>query len=517
MDVPHLMYISQKVKDIKVQANGLLEHKIASLRRWLQRHGFIPGDKFSAAMTPERIENGTLIADLSGKTLSKELEVHIKQEFPLCINDYAGPMDMEAIFSSVDGVQIDDGGNVQNMIVNAVIAAKCAHLQESLTKRKSALRITIASSSDPFSRLAPEAAETLRKECDVFILDIPDRFAIQVPWEEDERRGTLAISSEPRRTGDALQTLIGRDRKFKKAFERANCFVSSDPIYNELGLHAKPPYTYIVNASTAFRSLVAADSYSRTVVLPMNNEEAGDVCKLLLQRGLEEELDKVERPPFNSPLTTSGEEIDHEALRELDRSVDMLATYIPFHRNRDRMSFACPISFGADGGLLVGVGRETMVCFTSTPLVEKEDALLDEFGDATRMSLDRRYEVGAGDSVATIITLFNAIDPIVFIAGHLSGRENDDSLLGELASTIFVSVLGRIAGNFLTRTNLTHWANINEDAFPRLIDEVAQESLTMARKMVRKLHAPVIGEIARWGINVVMWKPGRVAYPNREF
>src|SRR5437867_10499301 len=54
--------------------------------------------------------------------------------------------------------------------------------------------------------------------------------------------------------------------------------------------------------------------------------------KVLLQRGLEEELDNIERPPFPSPLSTSGNQIDPAALLELDRSIDLLTRYIPFCR-----------------------------------------------------------------------------------------------------------------------------------------------------------------------------------------
>src|SRR5207302_159836 len=119
---------------------------------------------------------------------------------------------------------------------------------------------------------------------------------------------------------------------------------------------------------------------------------------------------------------------------------------------------------------------------------------------AAEVNWDFDYEVGAGDAVATIVTLFNAVHPRLFLNRHMEGREPKDRALGELTSTIFVNVLGRIAGNFLLRTNRTHWSSIGSKAFPRMLDEVAKESLVVARTMVKVLHAPALGEVKKWGI-----------------
>jgi len=513
METPHILYINQKVKDIKVAGSTELEDNMGRLRAWLHQHCFIPGDKVPATVTPHRIEDGVLIADISGKMLSSDLDtsVHIHQRFPLPLNGYNGPMDVETIFSNAPGTRVDDGGNIQNMVINTALAALCTRRRNG----EAAVRLTIASSSDPFSRMKPDLGDALRGVCELFPLDVSDRFAIQVPWRADDQAGTLAITSEPQRTGEAVRKLCRESREFRRAMESATCIVSSDPIYDQLHSSVKPPYSYVINASTAFRSLVAAESYGRTAILPMNNDEASDVCKLLLQRGLEEELGKIDRPPFPPPLTPSGDAIDQDGLRELDHSVEMLLRYIFPHKNHGRPSFTCPISFGPYGGMLIGVDHESFACFSSTPSSDGERALINEFGKQ-EVDWARKYEVGAGDAVAAVITLFNAIDPGLLIVAHMRDREHTDRQLRQLACTIFVSVLGRIAGNFLIRTPRTYWDNVRSDGLLALVDQVARESLCLARTIVRKVHAPVVMEIKRWGIHVVLWRPGAVAYPERQ-
>jgi len=417
--------------------------------------------------------------------------------------------------SKVKGVEIGDGGNIQNIIANLTLALTCSQFRERLQSNNIELKLTVASSSDPFASFPKQLADTMRQICDVYLLDIPDRFAIQVPWEEDEgNSGTLAIASEPLRTGKALEALIEQNKSFKKAFKQATCFVSADPIYDQLATHANPPHVYIINASTAFRALVAATSYNRCTILPMNNDEAADVCRLLLHRGTDEELDKISRPPFHSPLSSSGQEIDMGALRQLDESLYIFRSFNPPHRTPGQQTFVCPISFGAQGGLVISTGRPEFACFTSTP--ELESPILTEFGIPEESNTQHIHEVGAGDSVAAITTLFNAIEPRIFIAPHLEGREPQDRQLTELASTIFVSTLGRIVGLFLVRTKHTNWSNMGTDMFFHLCDEVAKESLYLARATVRKLHAPGFGNIKRWGIQTVIWKPGQIAFPERE-
>jgi hypothetical protein len=515
--IASMVFLSQKVKDIKVSANGLLENEIGILRRGLRKHSFIPGDKVPADLIPNKIDDdGIFYADIPGGQLSSDLDTSIHVRFPLKLKNKKIDLNIETVFSNAAGTRVDDGGNIQNMIINTVFAVVNGKILERYQKQGCDLLITIASSSDPF-RQNEGLVDALGDHCQVFNLGIPDRFAIQLPWKESGANGTLAITSEPKRTGRAIDKLIETEESFKTAFRQATCIISSDPVFDVVDRNLVPPYSYIINSSTAFRSLVAAEAYNRSVILPMNQGEAADVCRLLLQRKFSQELDTIQRPPFPSPLTSKGDEIDMECLKELDRSVDMFRTFIPLHRRYDRMGISCPVTYGAEGGLLVGSGLEEIACFTSTPTPEREKDLLNAFGDPKKIEWDKTYEVGAGDAAATVISLFEAIDPLIFIGPYLSGRESEDRLLLELASIVYISLLSRLVGNFLVHNQFTNWSNIRPDAFEGLLDEAAQESLFFSRNSVRKLSSgPILREVEKWGIQVLVWRLGKMAYPERE-
>jgi hypothetical protein len=227
---------------------------------------------------------------------------------------------------------------------------------------------------------------------------------------------------------------------------------------------------------------------------------------------LEQELAQITRPPFPSPLNTSGDQIDDEALTELNHSLGLFMTYVPLRHP----SLTCPITFGASGGLIIGAGQETLACFTSTPSAAGESNLLEQFGDPGHIVTDRKYEAGAGDAAASIVAFFNTVDPRLFVRRPMEGREKEDRLLAELATAIFVCSLSRIAGNFVIRTTQTNWSNIDKRAFSRLLTDVAAEALQLARSLVKKVHVPVLGELKKWGIKVVVWRPTTIPYSDRE-
>ena len=151
-----------------------------------------------------------------------------------------------------------------------------------------------------------------------------------------------------------------------------------------------------------------------------------------------------------------------------------------------------------------------IACFTSIPSEDGEKRLVMDFGDAETRQEEGRYEMGAGDAVAATIALFNIVAPTLFIKRFCVGQEQTHARLMELASTIFVGIIGRVAGVFLLRTPATSWLNIREDAFRPLLEAVAEESLKIAREIVYKYQQPVMRRIERWGMSVVVWQPGSV-------
>jgi len=342
-------------------------------------------------------------------------------------------------------------------------------------------------------------------------LGIPDRFAVHLPYEHAGRHGIMAVTSEPTLTYEVLLKLLGDNAQFAKTFRTATCFVSSDPFFQVLPSHALAPYTYIINSSTALRALVAVSAYGTNALLPMNQGEAGEVCKLMLSRARGTELDQTETPRFPSPLTINEDTIDPASLGILDSSIDMFSRYNPFYQRAEGFSFACPISFGLEGGLIVCMNKGPIACFTSILSEEGEERLFSKYAFPKSEQIQ---ETGAGDAVAAVVTLFNAVDPDMLIDQYLEGKEKRYKEFRHLACTLFVSCLSRIVGNLIVRTPRTNLTHIQIDQIGKLIEDVAEKSIEVARDCVKLLPDPVFGVIKEWGIKVVMWVPRRVLIPS---
>ena len=516
---PRLLAISQKVQDVKLPDRDpaeTLSRLMGKLRAWLHARLCIPADKVTATLTPLFVDkDGVLHVELTGPSLCAEEGIlpSLKIALPLNLLGYNGPLErIDQVLHAMNGTTIDDGGNVQNMAVNLALMLHALAPAFPEQFGPEMFRLTIASSSPPFEKLPPALAAALSHFTDVYKLDMPDRCSIQSPYISDQKRGTFCIASEALETSDAVRNAIRANAAFAESFRQATCFVAADPIYPIVSEYGVPPYATIINASTALRSLVALASYGRTVLLPMNEGEAADVCRLLLGRAQGLELNTIKPPPFPAPFNTQGNAIDPEALAALDGSLDLFSRYCPPYRPFEGQGFVCPITFGHEGGVLVGSGAHSLACFTSVPAPEGEAELRNTYGDPAQM-VDRKCEVGAGDSVAAVIALFNTVDPSFIIRRYLEGLEKTEPQLIELASLLFVSFMSRIVGSFLLRTTKTYLANIPAENVPKLIEDTAREALALARRMFKKLSSPAMGTSERFGIRAAIWRPGRVAHP----
>lgn len=511
---PHLLFVSQKVIDIKTPLNlpGLAQ-ETGKLREFLQKHAFIPADKCTGELTIVGIDKqGNLTCELTGGSLgspTNSLRVAIRLTLPLGLNNYHGEVRIQDILSAVDGTLVESGGNVQNMLLNILVLAEALSRKYQVFNNNDSL-ITIATSSDPFERLDSGTSNLLKKRVNVYPLGITDRFAVHFPYEHSGRHGIMAITSEPTQTYEPLLKLLD-DAQFAKAFRSATCFVSSDPFFQILPGHAMSPYAYVINASTALRGLVAVSAYGNNALLPMNQGEAGEVCKLMLSRARGTELDQTETPRFPSPLTIKEDTIDAPSLKILDNSIDMFSRHNPFFQRAEGFSFACPISFGPQGGLIIGMNKEPIACFTSILSKKGEHRLFKQYSFPLSEQIQ---ETGAGDAVAATVALFNTVDPDTLIDRYLEGKEKYHKDLRQLASTLFVSSLSRIIGNLLIRTSSTNLTNIEIDQLGNLIVDVAEDSVKLARQHVKLLPDPTFGVINKWGIKVVMWVPRRVLIPS---
>lgn len=513
---PHMLFDSQIVVDIKPPQNlHKAAVRVGHLYTFLKGHVFIPAEKFTGDLTVNKVSaDGTVEFQLTGSSMGAQtldgIQPSIQLTLPLGLAASPAERNVQDVFSALPGTVVEDGGNVQNMLLNTLMLA------EALAPKYpefdgSHLHISAVSSSDPFRRVAPSLGQRFQDRVRVYPLGLPDRHAILLPYEREGQRGILSITSEPALTSPALRELARENEQFAKALSSSNCFVSADPLFELLPSHAVPPYAMVVNAATALRALVALQAYNTCALLPMNDGEAGEVCRLMLSRACSTELTDTQAPRFPSPLSLSDDSIDAQALKTLDASLDMFARYNPPFRNAHGLGFACPISFGREGGLIIGTNHRVVACFSSILSAEGERKLFDEYGFPW---LDKLHETGAGDSVAAVNSLFNTVLPDTLILPLLEGRETANRDLLSLADALFVSTLGRLVGNLLIRTTMTNLTGVNIDALSRLLDDAASECVKLARKLVKLLPNPTFGALEKWGIRFAVWTPRQVIFPN---
>lgn len=496
--VNDFVFVGQKVEDVDLTASGRPELPVivGDFRRRLQKSGRVPGEKF---------DTDFVIDDLDA---SGVLPVRLPEEelrLPLVLTDDRTPRTL----SSVRGVAVHDGGNVQNMIVNVAIVGACDAIRQKM-------HMTVFSSSDPFANLRGEWGDRIeqKRAAGEYVVeqlpDVPDRRSLHLPWHDGDDGGTFLLSTPPRRVNEALDRLLRERPDLREAFRYARCYVAAEPLFGELRHYeAEPPYAYVLNPSSAFRGLSATRAYGTNVVLPMNHKEAADVLALLEQRGRNRELHTIERANFPPPLTEEGQ-VDVEALATLDASLLQLSTYNSAFALPKRVAFTYPITMGKRGGVIVGTNgnqHPPIACFTTTPSPEGSKYLTDVFGDPGKM-IKGEHDVGPGDSAASVVALLNAIDPAEFVAPHLAAHEEKNHKLRDIACTVFAGLFSRIAGAFLVRTKESHWANIAPRTFATLLEGIAGEAVAVAREATPKFNGPVLAKRSPWDMHVLLWKLG---------
>jgi hypothetical protein len=508
------MFIAQVVKDIHVPATaalGTVASKIGDLWALLVRQRLISEkkEKVSCDLAVRSVNaiNGVVDFELSGGVLGpadSNLQQKIGLPLPLGLRGYEGKNDTLEVFKAIPGTTVENGGNVLNMLINTVVVSTA--LAEDCPEFKGTnLRLTMASSSDPFFGIDSAKASMFRGRVEVYPLPMEDRLAVLLPRYYHSHEGVLDITSLPTKSEVALNKLLDGNASFEGAFRATTTFVSAEPLFDLLATHALVPYTNLINASTAFRPSVADRAYGTAAVLPMNDQEVAEVCKLLLCHA-GSELNETEAPPFPSPLDIALNGIDEPALESLNESLRLFARYIlPHAHPSGRLSLPYPISFGRDGGLVVGVNGAMVACFTSILPELQERQFFSEYKLEYEEDL---HETGAGDAVATLIAVFNTVSPDVVVAPFLLGEEKNRIDFIQLAGTIFVAVSSRLIGNILVRSNHTNLAGVDVDALARVFRDAAQEAVLAARRVFKDLPMkPSFTTIEKWGIRCLVWSP----------
>ena len=508
---------SQVVLDMLVpQCGPKLWQNTAELRARLHELNLIPGEKVNTKMEIVEIQkDGTILAELSGGCLAWKGStiLTMKQPFPVGLVDFKGSLkDVRSVIRAIPGVKVHKGGNIQNMTLDILVLMESLSHKFPATYGPEGLRVVSATSSDPFEGLDAATANRFRKLCDVYLLALEDRYAIQFPWESGAQRGYLSITSEPDSLLPALQTLIAQNHSFANSLYHSTCVITSDaigPVMDQV--QGKP--AYIINPSSQKRPPVAIETAHRPAILPMNHKEAQHVLHIMLAQAQNEELHNVKAPVFPSPITPSGRHIDHESLQVLDNSLGLYRRYDPPYAKLNdvgfsEIGFSSVITFGEEGGVIhgVGTGNNSFYCFTSIPDEEGRNRI-DRYTERNRFCRNG-HDVGCGDSVAATITLFNAVNPSPLIAEFMQGNEAKHATFSDLAATVFVSAASRVLGYLLFRTTNTYIDNIKPEKLLKLLQDLANSCVKLTRQIVKKTDEPSFGILPLFGIRCVTWIPG---------
>ena len=518
---PHIVLFSQKVHDIVPKGSEILEQAVAKLRATLVQNNCIrpETEKAPSFIKPLSVDNGNLtiaISELQSVT-GEPLKDIVHCTLPLGLPSTVDLADIRRALSASSGVAINDGGNIQNTAINLVHAIIHSKIRNRMKRTMGGdIHITCASSSDPFDK----TPELWGAEGDVYgyrQLDMPDRTALQLYGRDTDidpngKPHALSLTSPSSRTGVAISDLVANSNRFRREMLQATDFLSADPVFDQIRQFGSPPYSMTVNSSSAFRAEVVRTSYSQGVMLPMNRGEAVERVHSIHKDG---DLKSAEMAQHYFPSPFQDGSVNAENLCRVDRSLCALRNYNPFVRMMDRFALSESISYASEGGLLIGA-RQTasdIACFTTIPSEEAGEKMLDRYCDRSKL-VDTTFEVGAGDATASIVQLFKAVDPQLYLGKCLSSEELKNSCLVDLSSLVFVSILSRMVGKFLIHTKQTNWSSIMKDgAFEKLFQNAAKEAAHVARKLLVKGHisdTPHTTKSPTSEIDVLVWRVSRL-------
>ena len=149
-------------------------------------------------------------------------------------------------------------------------------------------------------------------------------------------QGLCQSRRSPKRTNEPLGRLLSECEDLRYELEHSQCFVSADPIFEHVTGRGSGSGMAVINGTTAFRPMVAVESLNHSCLLPMNEIEASDVCRAIVQQRFDEDF----TPEFPAPIT--GGRVDRPALELLDNTLDMFRRFVPVGNH----TFSCPITFG---------------------------------------------------------------------------------------------------------------------------------------------------------------------------
>ncbi|HLC66303.1 MAG TPA: hypothetical protein VJK52_01545, partial [Candidatus Nanoarchaeia archaeon] len=404
---------------------------------------------------------------------------------------------------------VQPGGNVPNMVRNISHLMRSGLLPEET-------EMELYSTDEPIFQSWFDALEQpIRDRIRLTLIDVPPRKAFQVQYNSDKPGGigTLGLVTPMHSTTNKLQAHFAN-------LADSNHVLVSESLGGLVNETTRAKYREFQNPSSAFREQCPVESYNlmlnrgRIPFISMNMGEMDKYLRSIETRrslgGAASSSSDTEKKPessFSQPFDDARELNDATVKLVTEGFNRYFSCITPYPE--EQIYFPVSVSCDAFGGYHVACtpdGKRYAI-FTSTPQGNGAENMLKMVGENDDIKLSTKRTMGAGDSVASILSMVHLWD-IQKVMGNLRTKQHPLSpKFVEMASTIFVSLMSRFAGEALYHSDRCDWMSIPPTVFPEIVKKTAEKSLNMAAESWNKIdNKPEIMRDPEWDIDVAMWQ-----------
>ncbi len=406
--------------------------------------------------------------------------------------------------------RVDPGGNVPNMVRNLAHAIECGVAPEGQT-------IDLYTTSDPeFERWFDEQSSKVHERIHKTLLSVPARKGLHLQYARDDgATGTMGIGTRMH------STLTDMERHVRRLAGNNHNLVSESLYELTRGKPELGQYQEFQNPSTAFRQQCGFQNYSHTFMegkqiptISMNTDEMVEYVRSV-------EIRRDAPNSSNEPVDVNDSSLLFAA--PLDKSRTLHPTTITmvnesFNRYfvavspkpQNTIHFPVNVSCGEFGGYNIAClpkGQDRIVVYSSVPHSKDGAAkILDMVGPNPDIDIRKQQTMGAGDSVATVLSLAHVWDVMEMLKQEAKPQHPLEDRFYEIASAIFVSLLSRVAGEVLYHSDCCDWSSVPAEAFHTIIHTTMQKSLDQATMFWRNIGAPMQTRENDWDVDIAMWK-----------
>jgi hypothetical protein len=409
--------------------------------------------------------------------------------------------------------RVDPGGNVPNMIRNIVHAMRAKVMPTNVEVR-------LFSTYEPvFNEWMEGVPEDVRERIHLKYLEVDSRKALHMKYPNDmtQSKGTLGLVTPMH------STLSEMGKHFPKLAECNHALVSESLTPLAKNNQDRATYTEFQNPSSAFRDQCAIETYNNRLnqgenpIISMNDEEMVKFIEALERReavqgkranssGLPEEEEVL---TFAKPFDENGQ-LHEQTTSEVTASFRRYFSVV-HPKAAKNMRFPVSVSCGREGGYHVAIdpnGKKYAI-FSSIPdeTTEGPAKMIKLLGDPEKkINLAKEQTMGAGDSVATILSMAHIWDVQKYMESFRTKDQTMDERFITTASMIFISLISRYAGAMLFHSDKCDWSDIPEDKFPKILEETAKRAMKLAEGTWKNTAKPTMAFEPDWNIRVALWE-----------